>query len=244
MTIYKGDYMNDLALTQVTMTSLELVEFINSQRKEGEAELRHDNFMAKAPKVLGEEGVLKFKDTYTNAQNGQKYPCYRFPKREACLMAMSYSYELQAIVYDRMTALEEQQKKPKELSRLEILQMAIESEQKVIALEHQVNELTPKAKALDTIANSFGQKTITNVAKVLGVQPEKFLRPWMLKNSWIYVGRDGQYHAHAARIKDGHLVEKTRPVPRSNGFTDLRVTVYVTGLGETLLARRLAGEAA
>jgi hypothetical protein len=24
------------------------------------------------------------------------YPCYRFPKREACLMAMSYSYEIQA----------------------------------------------------------------------------------------------------------------------------------------------------
>lgn len=238
--------MNDLALTQVTMTSLELVEFINSQRKDGEAELRHDHFMAKVPKVLGDAapnflGV----DIFTNGTGGQvERKIYRFPKREACLMAMSYSYELQAIVYDRMTALEEQQKKPKELSRLEILQMAIESEQKVIALEHQVNELTPKAKALDTIANSFGQKTITNVAKVLGVQPEKFLRPWMLKHHWIYVGNDGQYHAHAHRIKDGHLVEKTRPVPRSNGFTDLRVTVYVTGLGETLLARRLAGEAA
>lgn len=115
---------------------------------------------------------------------------------------------------------------------------------KVANLENQVNQLTPKAKALDVIANSFGQKTITNVAKVLGVQPEKFLRPWMLKHHWIYVGRDGQYHAHAARIKDGHLVEKTRPIPRTSGITELKVTVYVTAQGETLLARRLAGEAA
>lgn len=96
-----------LAATQpATMTSLELVDFINQQRQEGEAMLRHDNFMAKVPQVLGEGGSLKFKDTYTHPQNGQQYPCYRFPKREACLMAMSYSYELQAKVFDRMTALE------------------------------------------------------------------------------------------------------------------------------------------
>ena len=97
----------------VTMTSLELVDFINSQRGKGEAELRHDHFMTKVPKVLGAEGLPKFRDTYIHPQNGQKYPCYRFPKREACLMAMSYSYELQAKVFDRMTELEEEQQKPK-----------------------------------------------------------------------------------------------------------------------------------
>jgi hypothetical protein len=42
----------------------------------------------------------------------RKSPGYTFPKREACLMAMSYSYELQAKVYDRMTALEEQARQP------------------------------------------------------------------------------------------------------------------------------------
>jgi phage antirepressor YoqD-like protein len=69
--------------------------------------------MAKVPEVLGEGGLPNFRDTYLHPQNGQKYPCYRFPKREACLMAMSYSYELQAAVYDRMTALEEQGRGPK-----------------------------------------------------------------------------------------------------------------------------------
>lgn len=69
------------AVNTVTMTSLELVQFINNQRDEGEAELRHDHFMAKVPKVLG-EGAPKFRDTYINNQNGQTYPCYRFPKRE------------------------------------------------------------------------------------------------------------------------------------------------------------------
>jgi len=94
---------------QTTMTSLELVEFINSEREAGDAELRHDSFMAKVPKVLG--GVQNLLDTYVHPQNGQTYPCYRFQKREACLMAMSYSYELQAKVFDRMTALEIQSAK-------------------------------------------------------------------------------------------------------------------------------------
>lgn len=96
-----------------TMTSLEMVEFINSQRKDGEAELRHDHFMVKVPKVLGEEVAPKFLGTTTYINGaGAHVPrnIYRFPKREACLMAMSYSYDLQAKVYDRMTALEERQR--------------------------------------------------------------------------------------------------------------------------------------
>lgn len=90
----------------VTMSSLELVQFINNQREVGAAELRHDHFMVKVGLVLGWEGVPNFRDTYINEQNGQTYACYKFPKREACLMAMSYSYDLQAKVFDRMTALE------------------------------------------------------------------------------------------------------------------------------------------
>lgn len=107
----------------ITMTSLELVDFINSQRKEDEALVRHADFMTKVPKVLGFEYSENFRSTY-KASNGKENPCYRFPKRESCLMAMSYSYDLQAAVFDHMTNLEQQlikttiqpPKKPSELS--------------------------------------------------------------------------------------------------------------------------------
>jgi len=49
----------------------------------------------KVPKVLGEEVARNFSHHYI-ASNGKENPCYRFPKREACLMAMSYSYDLQS----------------------------------------------------------------------------------------------------------------------------------------------------
>jgi hypothetical protein len=88
------------------MSSLELVEYINSQRGPDEVKLRHDNFMAKVLKVLGIHAP-KFLGTQKYG-NGNSRDIYNFPKREACLMAMSYSYELQAIVFDRMTAREQQ----------------------------------------------------------------------------------------------------------------------------------------
>ena len=86
---------------EVTMTSLELVDFINGQRQPGEAVLRHADFLKKVPLVLNGDAV-NFYSVYLGG-NGQQRPMYAFPKREACLMAMSYSYEIQAKVWDRMT---------------------------------------------------------------------------------------------------------------------------------------------
>jgi len=54
--------------------------------------LRHDHFMAKVPKVLC-DAAPRFLGTafYTNGTGAHvERPIYTFPKREACLMAMSY----------------------------------------------------------------------------------------------------------------------------------------------------------
>lgn len=119
----------------VTMTSLELVQFINNQRDEGAPELAHSDFLKKVPLVLGENGAGNFSFTYRDVQNKER-PCYKFPKREACLMAMSYSYDLQAKVFDRMTELENGVK-PKtalELAREQVLLLeALENTQKQLA---------------------------------------------------------------------------------------------------------------
>ena len=95
--------------TKATMTSLEIVQVINSMRGEGESELRHDNFMAKVPKVLGELIAPKFLggNKFVNGKGGtQERAIYNLPKREAILMVGSYSYAVQAAIYDRMTELE------------------------------------------------------------------------------------------------------------------------------------------
>lgn len=105
-----------------TMSSLEMVNCINADRK-SKAEtqgldfpckqfrkLEHRSFMKKVPKVLGEAGAKFFaSDSYINGTGGKvERDIYNFPKREACLMAMSYSYELQAQIYDYMDELDRQ----------------------------------------------------------------------------------------------------------------------------------------
>ena len=135
-----------------TMTSLELVEFINASRKDGEAELRHDHFMAKVPKVLGDMSP-KFLGIIEKAMpNGgtRSQPCYRFPKREACLMAMSYSYDLQAKVFDRMTALEAQVVAPVAPAALPTsfaaaLRLAAEQAEKMEQQAAQIEVMKPMA---------------------------------------------------------------------------------------------------
>lgn len=134
--------MNAIATRAITMSSLELVDYINGQREDGEPELRHDHFMAKVPKVLGEGVAPNFRGYYT-AGNGKKNPCYHLPKREACLMAMSYSYELQAKVFDRMTELEEAKSLPKpkraQISQdMRVLTLAYREVLRVPGVKHEV----------------------------------------------------------------------------------------------------------
>ncbi|WP_370556619.1 Rha family transcriptional regulator [Edwardsiella tarda] len=100
-----------------TMSSLEMVDYINADRNlKAEAQglkfpcrrfskIQHKHILAKTPKVLGEGHSAKFLAEYKDS-TGRDLPCYQYPKREACLMAMSYSYELQAQVFDHMTELE------------------------------------------------------------------------------------------------------------------------------------------
>ena len=86
-----------------TMLSTEIVKIINDMREEGAAVLRHNDFMAKIVKVLGEEGALNFQHTYIDSQNKER-PCYALPKREANLMVMSESYKVQAAITTTMFA--------------------------------------------------------------------------------------------------------------------------------------------
>ena len=233
----------------VTMTSLELVEFINSQRKEGESVLTHADFMKKVPKVLGEKDAGLFSDIYADAY-GRQQRCYVFPKREACLMAMSYSYELQAVVYDRMTALEAKAVQTFSLPNFaDPAEAAVawaaeyRAKQQAITerdqLQQQVIEYAPQVEALRTLANSTGFETIDQAAHALGVAPRKTLRPWMIENKWIYQDKQGLWRAYAHRVEQGVLAEKDRTYSSKSGNQKHTVTVYVTPKGKTLMATRL-----
>ena len=234
---------NDNNTDQVTMVSLELVDYINDSRKfdEKPVQLRHADFMAKVPKVLGIETSEKFRSSYL-AGNGEQRPCYRFPKREACLMAMSYSYELQAQVFDRMTAMEDALKanKPVKLSRMDLIQLALQAEQENQALRGQVAVLEPKANALDIIADTSNTYTIRECVKAIGSIREKELIQLLIDKKWIYRDAAKKLQPCAQFVTNGVFLNRTSPVitnaydGQERVFLHMRVTAFgltrITGL--------------
>lgn len=180
--------ISNIPSNEVTMSSLELVEMINASRKEGEAELRHDSFMTKVPKVLGETAAPKFIGVgyFSNGTGGKvERKIYNFPKREACLMAMSYSYELQAKVFDRMSELEAS-KQSRSMTALEVIQVQtqilIDQEKRITANEEAIKKITAKQVAFEeglsyfTIVGYAAYKGFTvdlSMAKSLGKKASK-----------------------------------------------------------------------
>lgn len=215
-----------------SLSSLQLVQMINEHRQSigDNSILRHDHFMAKVPKVLGEGGLPKFRDTYTNHQNGQKYPCYIFPKREACLMAMSYSYELQAQVFDRMTAMEEalKAKNSFDITNPAHLLQAIEVQAKLnIELTQKVAVLEPKAKGLDRIADCTNVLGIRESAKVLKVGQNQLVQ-YLIDHKVVYRDQHGKIQAYQKSV-DQKLIHVVTSAPRlfesgEKVFTQVKLT--------------------
>lgn len=158
------------------MSSLEIVDFINEYRAKNDdqpIQLRHADFMAKVQKVIGELSE-NYRSVYKDA-SGRSLPCYVFYKREACLMAMSYSYELQALVFDRMTELENKLSKPQlpdftnpvEAARA----WADEVEAKLIA-QKQLELAAPKVEYFDRVADVGNLMTASVVGKKIGMSAQ------------------------------------------------------------------------
>ena len=191
--------MNMPILTQFNqepqMTSPELVDFINAYRKEVATSekpfisLRHDSFMAKVPQVLGEFHAPKFIGTQ-NYGNGNTRQIYLFPKREACLMAMSYSYELQARIFDRMTAMENyiaEQFKPSYMidDPIKRAEKWIEEAREKQAVIQQLEIQAPKVAFVDKYVAGNGNKTFRRVAKLLQIKENAF-RDFLESNKIMY----------------------------------------------------------
>ena len=207
---------------QVTMSSLELVDYINDSRKfdEKPVQLRHADFMAKVPKVLGIETSEKFRSSYL-AGNGEQRPCYRFPKREACLMAMSYSYELQAQVFDRMTAMENHiaaQNQPSYMIEDPIKRAEKwieEAKQKQIAIAERDHAIATKAEIGSRREATAMGRLSAKVKEVesLKVQLDKSLDFASIKSVEIATGRKFGWHALKKWSKSNSSEIKTIPDP-------------------------------
>jgi phage antirepressor YoqD-like protein len=231
-----------------TMLSIDMVSYINSQRKESEPTLAHSDFLKKVPKVLGEEAAGKYSASYKD-RSGKLSPCYSLPKREACLMAMSYSYELQAKVFDRWQELEAQQSQQLPQTYIGALEALIESEKAkealVIENKEQAEQIKAAAPALKFVADftvSKGDVSLRQAAKELSQSPMAFNRQlaelgmiyklgdtWTAKQTHINAGR---FAMKAILCDDGEHRAQCTVTPKGLAYISEKLEELNAGVDE------------
>jgi phage antirepressor YoqD-like protein len=133
---------------------------------------------------------------------------------------------------------------PVQMSRLDILQLAMQAEEENIKLLAKIEEIQPKAVVLDRIACSDGSMCITDTAKYLKLQP-KVLFTWLEDNRWIYK-RNGNKDRSAFqnKINQGLLEHKVTQIPLPYSRIKTTSQVRVTNKGLAKLAYAINKEAA
>ncbi|MCM8526958.1 MAG: Rha family transcriptional regulator, partial [Lentisphaeraceae bacterium] len=123
--------MNEIAKLNnscIAMTTKEIADLTSK---------RHDNIIRDTEKMFSELEInaLKFEAVYTDAKN-EKRKCYILPKDLTLTLVSGYNIKMRKAIIDRWTELEKKQTLSiANMSRLELLEMAVEQEKKVIALE-------------------------------------------------------------------------------------------------------------
>lgn len=181
---------------------------------------RHDNVMADARKMLGEIGSPEISGGYLDKQD-RTQPCLMLSKDETMCLVAGYSTELRFRIVKRWRELEEAQK-PVELSRLEILQMALESERARIEVEAKLAIAAPKAEFVDRYVDATGTYGFRQVAKMLSVK-ENLFSDFLIEKEIMY-RLGGKLTAHSDHLDAGRFVARAGVAKNEHAFTECRFT--------------------
>lgn len=127
-------------------------------------------------------------------------------KRDSIVVVAQLSPEFTARLVDRWQELE---RKPVELSRIDLLRMALEAEQERLLLQGQVSELLPQAEGFLRVADASGSMSIREAAKDLQIKPGVLVQ-WLRDNRWIYSAgtKSKRNLAYQPRIDAGLMEHK------------------------------------
>ncbi len=178
--------MNLLATKEInTMSSREIAELTGKE---------HSHVMRDIRNLQLELAESKFgfwcKDSEYKAETGQSYKMYLLDKESTLTLISGYSAPLRMAIIKRWQELESKQ--PKELTTLEILTLALESEKKRIEAEKTVAILTHvnKTYTMTEIAKELYLKSANELNKILynkGVQ-YKMNETWVLFSKYSGLG--------------------------------------------------------
>ena len=172
----------------------------------------------------------KFGCTYLDSMNREQTE-YLLDEELTMTLITGYSILLRNRVIKRWKELEDKASKPIELSRMDLIQLALAAEQENQALKNHVAVLEPKAQVMDVIADTVNTYSIRDSAKTIGIQESKLI-DFMLKKHWVY--RENSRHrrlcAYAQRVEQKVMVNKVSQViacvEGDKVYTQARITAF------------------
>lgn len=133
---------------------------------------------------------------------------------------------------------------PSQLSRFDILRIAMQAEEENLKLSEKIDEMTPQVEALQRISASDGSMCITNIAKDLQMRP-KDLFAWLSQHKWIYKRTGGAgWIAYQDKLQQQLLEHKVTVVTRTDGSEKTTEQVRVTSKGLAKLASEIKAKVA
>lgn len=165
------------------MSSVDLAKLCVGEKKDA-----HSNFMKKAEKVLGDK-LVNFYEDERYSKGTRKI--LLLPEREACLMAMSYSYELQAYVFDAWQEL-------KNAKPTWMTQLSPEAQIALNDLSNQLDNKTKKVEQLESLFHNGG--TIAQFVKQLNGVNSQRVNTWLNENTkWLYDENKGKVYTQGPK---------------------------------------------
>lgn len=239
-----NNVMNTLTTTNqvVTMSSIDFLNNIINPAREsaGEKPVRPADFHARVNDEI--DDILNY-ENFVVGKTGHKTHYTILTMEQMTLVGMRESKAVRRSVLEKLKSLEKPSIDPMvALNDPAFLRDALISyTEKVMHLEHQVEEMKPDVDALTRIAKAEGSLCVTDAAKQLQVKP-KSLFDLMSHSKWIYRRLGTAWIAYQDKIQQGLLEHKVTVVKSSTGEDKQVSQVRVTAKGLSKLAKLLSME--
>jgi phage regulator Rha-like protein len=195
-------FSNSENVSRTSMSSQDIAELVGS---------RHDK-VKQSIERLAERGTIQLPPVGEVRNHlGQSVSVYQIAKRDSFVVVAQLSPEFTAALVDRWQELEGQIAQPRELSRMDLIQMAFEAEQQRLQLTIQVEA---QASKIHSMENLFKEgMTHTQFCKGLNgvnvMQVGKFLEG----RSWLYnESKSGLRFRVASYARDKYMTEHQHEV--------------------------------
>ncbi len=184
-----------------TMSSVDLRDLVNDARtRAGESKVRNDQFIIRVEDELsGELGVCSF---IAHPQSGVMMASYDLTLDQCTLVGMRESKAVRRTVLQKIKDLEG----PKQLSTIEILQIAMESEKARLMLTAQVEQQATKIHSLENLFKEG--MTHTQFCKGLNGVNVMQVGKYLGARSWLYnESKSGLRHRVGSYARDKYMTE-------------------------------------